>query len=1309
MTELLRPLAPSPARMVLSNSSTTPASFAGAVVAWGLLLAPAFPQSTVPATTMVPAVRIQTSVPAQRAVAPSGSAVPAAGGPAAATASGAAAPPLSPLELQDIKREYDAGSDEDRAALRAFYKDMGIDLEKALSGEAMGGAPVATSLLQAVKALDFTRTPQAVLAARSQIGFGTTKKPEPGDFAASAKWLHLQVMAGEWQAFAQALGEAPPSEATAIYTHVLQTINKPPRNDPNAKADPALLPEEVLAIADAAPGELSDWQVDVLAGLVKSAATKYSTAPMLASIASGTRSFGKQDDAHRERTVRFLVAAGLIVEASAYFPSLDEARAKGDAAALLNHGRYHETFAKSRGAAEGEAHLRTAWGIYAEVALIDQAEAALRQEAMRRAIDLLPSMPPLQASKWLHQVFASESLAPAALEIIALKAVSLRNANLDVAQRAQTILTMKESVDTLLAQTGIDINKLKVPLRMLTTALVAEAETALEGGGNPNARRGPVMPAEMELLLRALPDERWLGALEPSLASRAYRAAILIATAADEVDIALDYLAHGVKRFPDQAVEFADQFLRRWQTRMAPQNYFGDDPMYFVGFVRNDVSSAPLTRGRQRRNLERLTRLMNVLDSIGVESRNLPSVAGVFKSCHGNTEVFTREGIENVFGPVAKLSPQTASSLADQMRGGLSGDWRDRRAQQAAGMKRTAAEVSAMVEQGYALAIELIDRAIAVEPQSWRHAVVKAGLTYDRVQFKQAEEKQDFATYNQYRKEAFEAFAQTADRYAEMVASGDQRDDPSVYLAWFNAAVGATELNYLTRDDLLVEGSPQDDQIDRIRKAIGTLPPDAASRHVGAFARAITDSLGRLDPEVKPRVVRHAMRIIGDHPAGASLRRLTDLYQDLVKDEIKMRLAVDGEDRVGSENRFAVTLTLRFTTAVDRETGGFSRYLQNDVWARVGNTYRPMNYRDLLRKSIEGSFGDRFQVEGVGFFEAMSPPRPVTEGGEQGWLEKPLAYVVLKVKDPSVDRIPQVSIDMHFNDTVGPVTLPILSNSPPIDASGSAPPRPLKGLEVTQTLDLRDMENADKGRSVVLEVHAKGDGVIPELETLLPNYKAALAGYQVGEKGVEVRPFNIVQDDADASQRYLYMASSQQNDKPALEPDEAGRYRLTTERSWLVTYTPASGEIGSEFVLPTLGSGIDGKLVSRQFADMDIVSVAGLGVPVHATLWSPRNIILMAAIGVGLVSSLVVALRRRKPEERADDLGLPARVTPLSVITTLRRIREERATQLDAAEQASLGAEIAALEKRYFGPSGEVSANGELKSVLERWAVAARR
>jgi hypothetical protein len=1216
----------------------------------------------------------------------------------------------------------------------AYYKDLGVDLVKVLGPAALTESPAAAAsgkatLLQAVQALNFARSPQAVLSARAQMGFRPLPRPDGADPAALAKWLHLLVMAGEWDALAMFMNEGAPPDAAAIYAHILQSMNRAaagagsagmtpemahmqamqamqgtgmPGGRQPSKPDPAILPEEVLALADAAPGLPLEWQVDVLAQLFKSADARYSDGPALERIRAGTRVFGDGDDAMRERTARFLLAAGLVLEASRYFPSLDAARAARDAQVLINHGRFHEGLATSgRSGVDPESERRAAWALYSEAALMEGAKDALRQDGMRRAVDLMTAVPPAAARAWIDQVFATETLAPAALEVIALKAGSLRNAQLDIAQRAQIILTMKEAVDTLLARQNVDIAQVRVPLRMLTSALANEAEAA----ATERRRRGqPAVSREIELLLRALPNERWLAALEPSIASRAYKAAIAVAATADDNDVALNYLAAAVERFPGEAVEFGEAFLQAWQRRLVPPPPEPDEMDFFWWRGPDMMTAAPLTRGKQRRNLDQLARLMEVMQGIGVDAPRLPSIAGVFKACHGDTEVFSEEGITRVFGPIESLPPEAASSLADQMRLGLGGDWRNRNLQQQAGMKRSLTEIAAMVERGYELALRLIDRAIAVKPDSWRHAVSKAALAWDRLQFKQAERKADFATYNQYRQEAFAAFAQTAQRYADLVRQGDQRDDPGVFVAWFNAAVGSSELNYLTRDDLLVEGSPQDDQIDLIRQAIESLPPESADRHIGAFARTMSDAIPSMSPEVKPRVIRHAMRIIGEHPGGASLRRLSDLYHDLMKDEIRLRLAVDGSDRVGAGRRFGVLLTVRFTTAIDRDTGGLVKYLQNQVFTRVGNQWREINHRDLLRKSVEGALAEHFEIEGLGFFEAMTPARRIAEGGDDGWLEKPMAYMLLKARDPSVDRLPPITMDMQFQDTVGPVTLVLESNSPPIDAAATPDPRPLRNLAVNQILDLRAIDAPGDDRDVTLEIKASGEGVIPDLEGLLAGVRDALPGYEVTEKGIEAHPVTVT--DATDDWRAMWGGSRPGEEKEYVTPDESGFFRLPTERSWVVTYTPASGRVGSAFTLPVLQAGVAGSLGSKHFADMDIVAIEGAEVPVTPPAAPLRFAGLVTAflLAVAAAIAAMILWRRRQPIEERESL-LPSRITPLSVIATLQRLDREDGARLQPERRTALRREIAELEASYFGRAEAGVPDGDLRGVLERWLV----
>ena len=303
---------------------------------------------------------------------------------------------------------------------------------------------------------------------------------------------------------------------------------------------------------------------------------------------------------------------------------------------------------------------------------------------------------------------------------------------------------------------------------------------------------------------------------------------------------------------------------------------------------------------------------------------------------------------------------------------------------------------------------------------------------------------------------------------------------------------------------------------------------------------------------------------------------------------------------------------------------------------------------------------------------------------------------------------------MHFNDTAGPVVLAIMSNSPQIDAAKSSGPRPMKNLDVVQTVDLRDMDNAQKGRPIIFEVQAKADGVVPELDELLPDYKNAMLGYEVIEKGVEIRTINLIEADAGSSAMKSFMMFSQQTQKTDyIAADETGAYRLPTERSWLITYTPTAATIGNTFIFPTLNKNLQGTLVSRQFVDMDVVTITEQSVAIRARLLSLRNLII-TGIACVLIVIGYIALRRRKPVAIEQTSHLPTRITPMSVITALRRIDWERGAVLTPTQRTSLIAEITTLEQTFFGRSESIDIlqNGEatdqLRSAIERWAKVGR-
>ena len=250
-----------------------------------LILTTAFVALAAPAHAQVRAAKV---IPAQ--------AIPAAGQPAmestdsivvppdpsgmaqpAGAVPPAAATPFSPAEIEELKKLFASLEEPEQAEMRAYYADFGIDLDAALGLAAERNADVQRGQMISnfMREMDFTRKPEAVLAARAKLGFGGVAQPNPTTAQPMevARWIHLQVMAGEWATFANFMRARPLAEAEPVYAAILQAMNR---------GDIGLLPEEVLALAEASPSEFKAWQVQSLSRMLRQAAAKYSTGSMVA-------------------------------------------------------------------------------------------------------------------------------------------------------------------------------------------------------------------------------------------------------------------------------------------------------------------------------------------------------------------------------------------------------------------------------------------------------------------------------------------------------------------------------------------------------------------------------------------------------------------------------------------------------------------------------------------------------------------------------------------------------------------------------------------------------------------------------------------------------------------------------------------------------------------------------------------------------------------------------------------------------------------------------------------------------------------
>ncbi len=699
-----------------------------------------------------------------------------------------------------------------------------------------------------------------------------------------------------------------------------------------------------------------------------------------------------------------------------------------------------------------------------------------------------------------------------------------------------------------------------------------------------------------------------------------------------------------------------------------------------------------------------------------------------FAASYSPAEVFSAEDLERVFGDIDAMPPELRQRIAERMRAQLAGAWRSPRVQEQEGTRRTSDELSAEVVRGYELAVGLAQSGAP----SWERLTLIGDLHYDQAEFAFGQQA-DAAGYQALRERAFEHYADAAAMYRTELSAGRTKPSARVYGQWFSAAMGASDLGYLTRQD-----RPDLDQVKRVMDAMGELKEPATAQHVGLFAQEITRSMQRMAPELKPNFLRQAVRIIGEHPDGRDARSRLALYDDLDK-EVELTLELDGASGVGQEP-FGVHVFISSSRAVGRESGGFGKYLMNEQWSPSGST---INYRDDLEKQIREKWAGTAGASGgagEGGFEVMSvafhkPTLQRLGDRREGWERTPLCFVLLRTKDASVERVPGLKLDMDFSDGQGMVILPVASRDVPISSvargaeTGSASGFGVRDLEVEQILDDRESKSSGLVR---LEVRARGKGIVPAIDRVLTIGGGSTGGSSDGlvsggnfGGGLEV----LALEDHGLSVGEL------QTDTGAVVP--------VTERSWTLTLGASKGagaSTGGEatFDFPTArasggddrnysgnasagaGSSDEGNNLSndrraasgaktnstatvtnKRYSDADLtdapsrVAIAMPGSGGGGWVWP---LALVAVLAVGGAGAWMYRRGRHSnmDVERDTRWIVPDHVSPVNAIGMLRRVEAMNGTLLNAAEQRELATDIAELERAYFAPEadGGVAAAG---------------
>jgi hypothetical protein len=1107
-------------------------------------------------------------------------------------------------------------------------------------------------------------------------GAGEGRQPTKAERKAGDRY-RLLVVGGDWAGVAAWLKNEAGADAGSIYAHTLTGL----------QSDAAMVPEEVLLLADAAPVDLTDKQVTTLGQILRSTVARGGDAGNVSlQLVKGPRTLGGTQATGRARAARLLMAADLPVEAKPFLDPLEQARADKNAALINLHAMYFKGLAaRKTDPAEKKQIIQQSWGLCLESLAISSGKTIDRVAAVERCIEFIDELPLDQGDAWLKSLFAGDAdLAWKAIEKANQKARANRVTSRPPDERLRGLLVLSRMAKAMVSSGPEVASNYRTALDMLSLTVLEEAEDSRR---RRTDERFQCIPPEQ--IGQVLPDGAWLRAASPGLAAKLETMTAQVTLGAGDLDGVLDLIRPLATTDVQRASKLAESVIVNWPNYVKPGSAGGEEdgavPMYNpyarrsyynmsrynYGYNNGGTEGAiPLTRARQRRFLDQLAAVHREFQALKLPHGTTQQIVNAFAVSHSDAEVYRTPDIELVFGSVNDLPTEASIELADTMRKRLGGLWRKPKTQEENATKRTDAQLAAEVERGYALAHDLAAAAFAKDAESWKAATLLADLSFDTAEFLYGQ-KADLATYSAHRQEAFAAYTSATALYARELASGKTQASSRSYFQWFSSALGASDLGFLTRQD-----QPNMEQIDRVIAAIAELPENQRARHLALFAKDVDSAVSTLAPELKVRFLTQAGRVVGDHPAGAATRKLLAYYNDLQK-EVELNLVVDGPSQVGSTDPFGARLAVWTTRAVSRESGGFSKYILNQQWNQ--QTGQQVDYKDELEKKIRESLRERFDVVSITFHKPGTPPMGVQR---DGWEQHPLAYLVLKPKDASVDRIPQLKMDLDFSDGHGMVILPVVSGITLIDAKGESPLRPVTNLEVTQTLDERKAASG----VVTLDILARGKGLIGGLTSLVD--------------------LSVLPSD-------LEVASREDHGVNVADLDMSGSDVLpVAERSWTLTLKPKPGVGSATFAFPAAVAKTT-KLENKHYTDADIALVQAPIALAFDSNVSYTGWYIGAGACVALAAAGFFAWRMRKPVEVAAGprFTLPADLTPVAAVGLLRTIARATDLALPETQQRQIASEIEAIERCYFARSGD-AASVDLHATASRWvkvAEAARR
>jgi hypothetical protein len=1014
-----------------------------------------------------------------------------------------------------------------------------------------------------------------------------------------------------------------------------------------------------------------------------------------------------------------LLAAGMPDEAGRYLPTLDEARASSSPDALAYHALRIAALLRS---GAKTVTREESWRVHQELLARWDVRGHRRRGALGRTLELVVQIPEENGRLWLRSVFADR---PARRGVKWIQSRSEEIAQfLPIGWLAWINLVIGQGDNEILLDLALSQEDAKLRARVIDAwveranerelaprALASFAEKWLENAdsalGSERALKDKVTKVQ-----RAIDDHKkersqngyrlnlyWLKQQEDAIEELRGKIRDTRQEATDLIDADLsgplhEWLDAGMQprlrilkgqlqimtgRFGDAAGTVEEL------ARTAPKVAESLATRLFEAWAEeHEALDAPTPSAFQERYLHELGEITGRLKKAEGLHLKLEDVVNPFVAAHGKAEILRRREFEVVFGPPADIPEEVMIALAQVCHRRLTTSAVQPSVQRKEATSRSRGQMLANASDGF----EEIDGMLLAwgkaHPSSRQVLLGNAGLvdawadlTYDFANDLDAvaggsHGELSLARSLGLRSRSLAMFNTAALLYATAIGQDRSKYDPSYLSAWVLAAAHNLTLTSPGSESQADEYSG----FDLIRDAITALPADLREAHrtaIASFADRQIGPAGSVKPQRRYRFLKGVQRLVGDNPQFAPLKKKLMRYEELLR-EVQFHASLDGSPDVGEDRPFGVFLSFRHTPVVDREIGGFARFLRDDLTNAGGKTndlspealdYQSDFVENYLKKA---ALRLSFVLVDWKFYDSRVGSRPMA--GQPSLSETPVAYIVLKAKDQHVGQIPPIQFDLDFRDDGGRVILPAYSREVTINATAPSPmPRPVSTLKITQTL-----VDHDGRKTLELRVVAQGEGLVTS---------------RLGEL-LDLRdlPATAI---ADAT--------------PKLGDIEPGQERPVSHCEWAVALDREKALSAGVFRFPSPAAGLPaGYTVAWQHftaAGTTVLHVPWATVFPWITTWVILTWSILLAITVAVIGWLIRWRLLREKEKDADDRDLP-NLNPFQVAALLR-LRMNTDPTLSSPDRKEILVTANRVEEYHFRAHPPEGDRPNIRAIQERW------